>query len=117
MDEADLCDRISLIQDGAILKTDLPQNIASGFGRKLFEIKADKNYSLLKSLEKYPTAEGVFSFGKGIHFTSHDPNTSVKKLEEYLLKNKHHAVEVQEIRPGTEDVFMQLMQNQTSRET
>ena len=110
MDEAELCDRISLIQSGTILKTDEPQNISSGFGQKLLEVKSNKTFQLLKDLEEFPSASSAFSFGQSIHFTSNDQDLSIAQLEEYLRQKGHQNLIIREIKPGAEDVFMRLMQ-------
>ncbi len=110
MDEAEMCDQISLIQSGEILKTDVPANISSGFGQLLFEVKSDGIYHLIKCLEKFPSAQGVFSFGQVVHFTSSDENISALEIRKYLERNGIKNSEVREIKPGTEDVFMKLMQ-------
>ena len=36
MDEANLCDRIALIQNGKILEIDTPQNIVNRFDKNLY---------------------------------------------------------------------------------
>ncbi len=112
MDEAEMCDRISLIQSGKILKTDAPENMSQGFGRKLFEVKADHTFQLIKTLESCPAAGGVFSFGQVVHFTSNDDQLSQIELKEFLIDQGSKNVMVREITPGTEDVFMQLMQKE-----
>ena len=40
MDEAALCDRIALIQNGSFLKIDTPKNIVNQFGKTLWTVKA-----------------------------------------------------------------------------
>src|SRR5689334_1654583 len=46
MDEASLCDRVALIQDGRILKIDSPTGITRKFERTLWAFKADEMYRL-----------------------------------------------------------------------
>src|SRR5436853_3610962 len=50
MDEASLCDRIALIQNGKILSINTPEEIVKSFPNKLYKIKADNMYCLLKDL-------------------------------------------------------------------
>src|SRR6478609_5863353 len=44
MDEASLCDRIALIQNGSIMSLDTPQNIIKSFPKQLFAAKAKDIY-------------------------------------------------------------------------
>ena len=51
MDEATLCDKIALMQNGKILSIDTPANIVQSYPGNLYRIKSDKMYELLKDLE------------------------------------------------------------------
>ncbi|MCB0426590.1 MAG: ABC transporter ATP-binding protein, partial [Mangrovimonas sp.] len=46
MDEAALCDRVALIQDGKILEIDTPKAIVSRFPKSILNIKANSMYGL-----------------------------------------------------------------------
>src|SRR4249919_541435 len=48
MDEASLCDRIALIQNGNIMSLDTPQKIMDGFPGPLYAVKSKDMYRLLK---------------------------------------------------------------------
>ncbi|HXO75555.1 MAG TPA: ABC transporter ATP-binding protein, partial [Puia sp.] len=48
MDEANLCDRIALIQKGTILSIDTPAAIVNAFPLELFAVRASKTHQLLK---------------------------------------------------------------------
>src|SRR5262245_13030861 len=48
MDEATMCDRIALIQNGKILSIDTPQGIVEKYPDDLYELKAENMYMLLK---------------------------------------------------------------------
>ena len=50
MDEASLCDRIALIQNGHILSENTPAELVSAFKSDLFGVKADKMNDARKSL-------------------------------------------------------------------
>ena len=61
MDEAALCDRIALIQQGKILKIDTPKNIIDNYDKKIFNIKIRNilttffkiNYNKIQLLNKH----------------------------------------------------------------
>src|SRR5260221_2671046 len=53
MDEANLCDRIALIQSGRILSIDTPANVIKAYPDNLYAIKADNMFHLLKNIATY----------------------------------------------------------------
>jgi len=110
MDEANLCDKVSLIQNGTILKTDHPGAIAKGFGKKLFDISSDNIYQLIQDLKANRNVDSVFPFGQSVHYTDKTEDVSEQKLKKFLNGKNHQDVRVKEIEPGIEDVFMKLMQ-------
>jgi ABC-type multidrug transport system ATPase subunit len=109
MDEATLCDRVALIQKGSILDVDSPRRITEKFPRKIIRVRADEMYRLINDLRVYEKAESVFAFGQFVHFTGIDDDVETTELDVYLEKLNHKNVLVEEISPGIEDVFMNLM--------
>jgi len=110
MDEANLCDRVALIQKGQILNVDSPKRITEKFPRKILQVKTDEIYRLVNDLRAYEKAESVYAFGQFVHFTGLDDDVEINELDVYLEKLEHKNIIVEEIQPGIEDVFMSLMQ-------
>src|SRR5664279_4656161 len=69
MDEANLCERIALIQNGRIMSVDTPENIIRSYPVKLFAARADDIYRLLKDFRKDPETESCYAFGEFLHIT------------------------------------------------
>ena len=112
MDEANLCDRVALIQKGKILDVDSPKRITEKFPRKIIQVRSDEMYRLINNLRAYEKAESVFAFGQFVHFTSIDDDVETSELDIYLEKHNHKNILVEEIHPGIEDVFMELMKSE-----
>lgn len=108
MDEANLCDRVALIQEGEILDIDTPQRITEKFSRKIIQVRSDEMYRLINDLRAYEKSESVFAFGQFVHFTGINDDVVTMELDLYLEKQNHKNVVVEEIKPGIEDVFMEL---------
>jgi len=108
MDEAALCDRIALIQNGSILKIDLPENIIKKYDKIIYDIKAKNMHQLILDLKNYPSQYSVFAFGEYVHYI--DKNTAFKSndLVEYLSSKSHQEIIVQSAITTIEDVFMDL---------
>ena len=109
MDEAGLCDRIALIQNGEILKTDTPQKIIDDYQRNLFGISGGDIHGLLTALRKFPNSRSAYSFGQEIHFSDKDNLTDIEELEKYLKEEGFKDSRIRIINAGIEDCFMELM--------
>lgn len=110
MDEANLCDRVALMQEGAIMKIDTPQNIVDAFGKPLLGIKAKNTYRLLQALKSYPETHSVHPFGEFIHYTEKGDRPDVSALNKHLNERGLKNVQICDIKPDIEDSFMDLMQ-------
>ncbi len=97
MDEANLCDRIALIQYGRILSVETPGKIIAGYPKKLYAVKSADNYHLLKDLRENPQVDSCYIFGEHLHIT-------FKEGEVLPIEG------IREIEPSVEDCFIQLMQ-------
>jgi len=108
MDEAILCDRVGLIQKGRILDIDKPANIISGFRKKMYAVSSRDKFRLIQNLRSYPSVESVNPFGDSVHITftgDRYDSTIAGKLE----KDGHLELRIEQIEPGIEDIFLELM--------
>ena len=64
MDEANLCDKVALIQAGKILQIDSPKHIVDNFSKSIYAAKSPNMLKLLKKLEQDPTVEHAYPFGE-----------------------------------------------------
>lgn len=108
MDEASLCDRIALIQNGCFLKIDTPQNIVNQFPHELWSVSSDVMSKLLTDLRKIPEIRSCFSFGESHHVTLKDRNWSIDMLKAELEKYGHTSVDIKKAEASIEDCFMEL---------
>jgi ABC-type multidrug transport system ATPase subunit len=111
MDEAKLCDRIALIQDGKIMSIDKPEGIVQRFPKTLFAAKANNIYKLLQDLRTDNEVESCYPFGENLHFTIESGELKVENLKKKLVENGHENLVIKEITPGIEDCFIRLMEN------
>lgn len=108
MDEAALCDRIALIQDGKILEIDTPQNIVTNHSRNIYNVSTSDTYKLIQDLKNYPSSSSVYAFGEYIHYTDTQDNFTPEELKAYLVQNNHNQIEIHLTEATIEDVFMEL---------
>lgn len=111
MDEANLCDRIALIQNGEIMSIDTPRNIVQNFPKTLFAAKANDQYQLLQSVRAEEEVDSCYAFGEFIHLTLKADHENEKQLKDLAAKYPLEGLEIKEITPTIEDSFIRLMQN------
>lgn len=108
MDEANLCERIALIQGGKILSLNTPQNIIRQYPDELFAIKANNMGQLLTDLRQSELIKTCNAFGEYHHVTFRN-EAGQRELLKQPQFSRHGAVELKAITPTVEDCFIQLM--------
>ncbi|MGZ0017344.1 ABC transporter ATP-binding protein [Yeosuana sp. AK3] len=108
MDEAALCDRIALIQDGKILEIDTPEAIVKHYPKQIYNVRANNMYQLINSLNNYEHNHSVYPFGEFVHYTDHRSDFNPKDLILYLESNNLSEVEIAKTVATIEDTFMEL---------
>lgn len=111
MDEASLCDRIALIQNGVFLEIDSPKNIVSKYKDRLLGVKADNMQKLLIDVRKFNNTKSSFAFGDSIHVKVNSLNFDTALLSNYLTEAGHKHISIQDITPSIEDCFMELSES------
>ena len=109
MDEAALCDRIALMQNGRILDINTPQKISEEFVVVLYAVKSSRVYDLLIALRAHPLVLSCYAFGEYLHVTLAKSEDS-KELESHLQNQGFSDLKIHLVTPGIENVFMQLLQ-------
>lgn len=110
MNEAALCDRVALIQNGKTLSIDAPENITNRFTKIILGIRSDNMYDLLLKLQKYKYTHTVQPFGEYLHYTDKREKPNLEELKDYFVKNGHPSSEIVTSPPDIEDCFMELME-------
>ena len=108
MDEAELCDRVALLQDGKLLSVNTPSKIKENYQQQLWALRAENMYRLKSDLAGYENTRSVFLFGRDLHVTLKGGNTP-EDLHVWLEEMGHQQIHIEAIQPGVEDCFMELM--------
>lgn len=109
MDEAMLCNRVALMQKGKILDVNTPQKLVENYDRKLYAICSNDMHRLIQDLRTWEKTDSAYAFGQYLHVTGKADGVTVSELESYLLKQNHLDLQVMDIAPSIEDVFMGLL--------
>ena len=108
MDEAALCDRIALIQNGKVLKIDSPQAITAKYEKVIYDIQSKNTHGLIHDLKSYPSHYSVYAFGEFIHYIDKNPEFNPNDLKAYLENKNHSNIIIKKAETTIEDVFMDL---------
>ena len=106
MDEASLCDRVALIQNGKILSINTPQGVVDSFSKPLWAVKSNRMLPLLHELLQKDYVENAYPFGEFHHVVIKD-RSGEEKLQQ-LIQNAESAV-AEKVKPDIEDCFIALM--------
>lgn len=102
MDEANLCDKVALIQAGRILGINTPENITQQFPKTIYQVRNDNMHALLQEAKQWAFTEQVYPFGEYHHVVIR------QGVAELVFPA---GVEAGKIHPSIEDVFIDLMRD------
>jgi ABC-2 type transport system ATP-binding protein len=109
MDEASLCDRVALIQEGRILDIDSPVGITKKFGNTLWAAQSNDMFSLMQQLKSMDEVFSCYPFGQEHHVVFKNENQSTDSILAKLNENDQYEVRLKKIDATIEDCFMKLM--------
>jgi ABC-type multidrug transport system ATPase subunit len=109
MDEASLCDKVALIQQGKILNIDSPKNITTNFDKKVFSIISDNKLLLINDLRLFNYSKSVYAFGDSIHYIDKRKSFEISEIQNFLMSKNHKNIQIKQIQADIEDCFMELM--------
>jgi ABC-type multidrug transport system ATPase subunit len=109
MDEAGLCDRIALIQEGKILSLNTPEGIVREFGKPMLAAKSPNMLQLLDTLKAAPGVEDAYPFGEYHHVVL--KSGADEKILKETISQQQPGVNIVPVEPDIEDCFMALMKN------
>lgn len=108
MDEASLCDRIALILNGRIIDQGSPEEIRSRYPHRIFSVKGENMFSILKTLRPLDGVVQCSSFGCECHVSVTDDGPDGNVLLAALDADGLTGCTVEPIRAGIEDCFIGL---------
>jgi len=108
MDEASLCNRVALLQEGRILDIDSPEGITKKFKKPLWAIRSKEMFRLMQDLNKMTEVESCYPFGQDHHVVIKNASL-INLLENELITLGHIDLKIKAIDATIEDSFMALM--------
>jgi ABC-type multidrug transport system ATPase subunit len=108
MDEAGLCERIALIQQGKILGINTPHGLINNYNKQLYSVRSQQNYKLLSKLRNESDVDRVEPFGETLHLTMKQ-TLGEKEINEWVKSLNVGPVEINRMPATVEDIFLDLM--------
>ncbi len=110
MDEASLCDRVALIQNGKILSINSPEAIVNNFSNPLRAVKSAHMLHLLNELRATSFIKDVYPYGEYHHVVLKNEEGE-ELLMNFINSHQKDAAVMQPVKPAIEDCFIALMKN------
>lgn len=107
MDEASLCERVALMQQGQILDIDTPKGITRKFAKPIWTAAAPNMFQLMTDLRALKEVETCYPFGQQHHviLTLNADPMEVRKQ----MSAKGHEMKFERTEATIEDSFIDLM--------
>jgi ABC-2 type transport system ATP-binding protein len=111
LDEAEFCNRITLIAAGRIVATDTPVGLKGRLsGSVIYEIECEPAVKALDVMQKSGLAEQVSIFGSAIHVSLPPRPEAAREIEQFLIGQGVVVTKIDTILPSLEDVFLHLVE-------
>lgn len=111
MDEASLCDRVALMQNGKIHAVEKPSAIVDRFSDQLFAVGSINTYKTLLKLREWEHCKNVYPFGEVLHYLDNRESITKDDIETYLSDHQIKVNKLELITPDIEDCFIALTQS------
>jgi len=109
MDEASLCDRVALMQNGKIMEIDTPKNIRSEYPYQIIAVRTDNMYDIINHLYENKKVVSAFRFGDHIHISYNKGELEEQEIKTFLENKGHHIIRLNMVEADIEDCFMAFM--------
>jgi len=117
MDEAELCDRVALIQKGNLLAVADPSALGEGGEKLLYSLRSAKGvYAYLEKVRELKECRYAWLFGDELHVTLRSEADAVR-IQSVMDQWKDDTLQWKPIIPGIEDRFMGLLQQESDTST
>lgn len=113
LDEAERCDRVALLSEGAVLALDTPRQLQASIDGAILSVRAERPRAARDLLRAAPNVLSAVLFGDAVHAlvpigSTHDT------VEGVLTAGGIEALEITNLAPSLEDVFIRLVGGQAS---
>jgi ABC-2 type transport system ATP-binding protein len=109
LDEAERCNRISMIYEGELLIADTPSAVKAQMKGTILDLRTENNQRSIKRLEGIESIQGLVLSGDKIHVLVEDPRVAERVIREVMKKEGIQILGLMSIRPSLEDAFVSFV--------
>ncbi|HET9066601.1 MAG TPA: ABC transporter ATP-binding protein [Gemmatimonadales bacterium] len=109
MEEAEYCDRLSLMNRGRLIALDTPAGLRAGYREPILELTVDNASRAADALQDNPVVLDAGMYGRLIHAAVRDLEEARATLPGFLSEHGIALSDMREIAPSLEDVFVSLV--------
>ncbi|MBN1231788.1 MAG: ABC transporter ATP-binding protein [Candidatus Coatesbacteria bacterium] len=110
LDEAERCNRIALLDNGRIMALDSLEKLKFLIESRIYEVICSEIRSAFNILKSKPFVTEIQAFGDRLNVAvSPDNENASGKIRENLQENKINIIEINEISPSLENIFIHLL--------
>jgi ABC-2 type transport system ATP-binding protein len=109
MDEAEKCDRVGFILDGALIREGEPKDFPKGYRSRILAVRG---HDIVRRTRRLRFPEEVLSlktFGDRLHLNVADEETAAPVIRDFLERNGISDAVIEPVAPSMEDVFVEDM--------
>jgi ABC-2 type transport system ATP-binding protein len=112
MDEAENCDRMTLIYKGTIIAMGTPEEMKTKFMKsEVIQIVAPEAEELIDKISAVKGVEEAALFGSAIHAVTPDAKAAAPLIKAMLAKEGFKDCKINKIKPTLEDVFVSAIED------
>lgn len=109
LDEAERCDRLALMNKGAVLHCDTPQGLKAQMPGAILEVVSDNPRGVRDAVKPLPGVQGVLVVGIGAHLHVDNGPARMPQIAEKLRASGIGMSGISEVEPSIEDLFVAFL--------
>jgi len=110
LEEAEFCNNIILINAGKLIAEGNPKDLKTNYLKnKIIELECSDPVSAMEIFENEEYVDETSIFGINLHLNVNDKFKNIGQIKSLLIRNDINVVNVNEIVPTLEDVFINLL--------
>ena len=111
MEEAEYCDRLSLIYRGELIAGGSPDELKTQYMKEeVLDVACECPYDVIDEIEQLPSVKEAALFGRGLHVVATDGDAATREVRELLARRGRKVMLIERIVPSLEDVFVSLIE-------
>jgi len=111
MDEAEKCNRVGFIMNGALIAEGSPDEFPEKYSKELIAVRGADLVKRSRKLTFPDVVLNVTTFGDRLHLTVEDARAAAPVVRTFLEKYQISGVSIEQVAPSMEDVFVEHMKN------